>query len=275
MLRVLIIGAKGMLGRELQVMFTGQYDVYIDNKSTLDITNKKMVHKRIKEVSPDVVINCAAFTDIDKAEDEIDLSMQVNGYAVEYVARACESFGAKLVQFSTEYVFDGSKRQPYGEDSKKYPQNVYGKSKSLGEDLAINYCSNTYIIRTSWLFGTYGRNFVNRILELSKNNEYIKVINNQIGCPTWTKDLGFEVKQILENGYPPDIYHITNDGETTWYDLAKEIFKYKDININIIPTPDTDFAQKAKRPSYCVLGNNKIDTLRPWDEAIKEYLGVF
>jgi len=274
-MRILILGAKGMLGREIQEMFTGKFDVYVDNRDTLDILNKKMVFKRIKEVSPDLVINCAAFTNIDQAENEIELSMQINGYAVEHIAKACEHFSSKLIQFSTNYVFDGTQDIPYTEDSAKYPQNVYGKSKSLGEDLATNYCSQTYIVRTSWLYGTHGNNFVNQMLELSKNNEIIKVINNQYGCPTWTKDLVYKIYEIIAQNPEYGIYHFANNGEATWHDFAKLIFSLKNINVQLTPLPDSEFKQKAKRPAYCVLENSKTEPLRDWEEAVQDYLGVY
>lgn len=274
-MRILVLGAKGMLGREIQEMFTGVYDVYVDNKETLDILNRKMIFKRIKEVAPDIVVNCAAYTNINRAEDEVEHSMQINGYAVEHIAKACNNFSAKLIQLSTNHVFDGTQNEPYHEDSSKFPQNVYGKSKSLGEDLALNYCQKTYIVRSSWLYGTHGNNFVHQMLELGKNNETIKVIDNQLATPTWTRDLGFKIKELIEENCPYGVYHFTNEGETSWYEFAKYIFKIKDINVELVPITDNDLQQKAKHPNYAVLKNTKTEQLRAWQDALHDYLGVY
>lgn len=269
----LIIGAKGSLGRELQDLLIGKFDIYIDDKDTLDITNGKVVFKRIKEVEPDVVFNCAAINDIDKAEQNVDETMQINGYAVENIAKACENFGAVLVQFSTGCVFNGETKEPYTEDSDKFPQNIYGKSKALGEDFALNYCSKTYIIRTSWTYGAYGYNFIKALLEKAKQGRDIKVMSKCKGTPTWIRDIGNQIRIMLEERYPYGVYHVVNEGMTDFYDLAQKIFELKELRAKLVPIEGEEVLEHSL--PYNPLINTKIGPLRTWEEALSEYLRVF
>ncbi|MEL4304539.1 dTDP-4-dehydrorhamnose reductase [Methanococcoides sp. LMO-2] len=259
-IKTLIIGASGMLGSDLCRIFP---DAVKLTKNELDITNKKSVLKTIEEIKPDVVINAAAYTNVDECEDEQALAFEVNGHAPGYIAQACSDIDAILVHFSTDYVFDGSKKE-YMESDITHPINVYGQSKLLGEQEIIKNTNNYRIIRTSWLFGKNGKNFVDTMLRLSKEMENVKVVNDQFGKPTYTADLASKTAEIinLDSG----IYHITNEGQCTWYEFASEI-----IN-NTIPCSSNDFPTKAKRPTYSVLINTKTTPMRHWKNALNEYL---
>ncbi|ABE53094.1 dTDP-4-dehydrorhamnose reductase [Methanococcoides burtonii DSM 6242] len=256
----MIIGASGMLGSDLSRAFP---DAVKFTHHDLDITNKQQVLKKIEEIKPYVVINAAAYTNVDGCEDEQDIAFKVNGHAPGYIAQACSDIGAILVHFSTDYVFDGSKKE-YVESNITKPINVYGQSKLMGEQEIIKNTDNYRIIRTSWLFGKNGKNFVDTMLRLSKEMENVKVVNDQFGKPTHTADIARKTAEIINLN--PGIYHITNEGPCTWYEFASEI-----IN-NTVPCSSEEFPTKAKRPTYSVLTNTKTTPMRHWKNALNEYL---
>ncbi|MDQ1275369.1 MAG: dTDP-4-dehydrorhamnose reductase, partial [Euryarchaeota archaeon] len=229
----------------------------------LDITNREQVLKSIQGIKPDVVINAAAYTDVDGCEDNRELALQVNGYGPGHIAEACNKTGATLVHFSTDYVFDGS-RNEYIESDTPNPINVYGQSKLLGEQKIAESASDYRIIRISWLFGTHGRNFVETMLKLSPQVYRVKLVNDQFGKPTYTVDLANKITEILE--LEPGIYHLTNDGVCSWYEFASAIID------NVVPCTSEEFPRKAKRPKYSVLINTKTESLRHWKEALKAYM---
>jgi dTDP-4-dehydrorhamnose reductase len=232
-------------------------------RNNLDITNKQQVLKTIEEIKPDVVINAAAYTNVDGCEDMQDLAFKANGHAPGYIAQACANIGAILVHFSTDYVFDGLKRE-YAESDTTNPINIYGRSKLMGEQEVIKNTDNYRIIRTSWLFGKNGKNFVDTMLKLSKERGAVKVVNDQSGKPTYTTDLTRKTSEIINLN--PGIYHITNEGQCTWYEFASEIIK------NAVPCSSDEFPTKAKRPTYSVLTNTKTTPMRHWKDALNEYL---
>ncbi len=205
----------------------------------MDITDREQVIRIIKELKPEAVINAAAYTNVDGCEDERELAYNVNGKAPGYVAEACAAINAKLVHYSTDYVFDGSKKE-YVESDTTNPINVYGESKLLGEQNIARAMKDYRIIRTSWLFGRHGKNFVDTMLTLSKQMDRVKVVNDQVGKPTYTVDLAEKTREILE--LPPGIYHITNDGVCSWYEFASAIIP------NTTPCTSEEFPRKAKRP---------------------------
>jgi dTDP-4-dehydrorhamnose reductase len=217
----------------------------------------------VRKIKPDVVINAAAYTDVDGCEDKQELAFQVNGYGPGHIAEACFIVGAKLVHFSTDYVFDGSKKE-YVESDIPNPVNVYGHSKLLGENKIIGNIDDYRIIRTSWLFGVHGKNFVETMLRLSREMDTVKVVKDQFGKPTYTMDLANKVKEIVE--LDPGIYHVTNDGICSWYEFASSIID------NVISCTSEEFPRKAKRPRYSVLVNTKTEPMRHWKEALKDYL---
>jgi dTDP-4-dehydrorhamnose reductase len=259
-IKTLIIGSSGMLGSDLCKTFP---DAVKLTHHDLDITDREQVIESILKIKPDVVINAAAYTNVDGCEDNKELAFQVNGYGPGYIAEACARAGAKLVHFSTDYVFDGSKKE-YVESDIPDPINVYGDSKLLGEKKIIENMDDYRIVRISWLFGIHGKNFVETMLKLSGEMDTVKVVNDQFGKPTYTMDLASKVKEIIE--LDPGIYHITNDGICSWYEFASSIID------NVIPCTSEEFPRKAKRPKYSVLVNTKTEPMRHWREALKAYL---
>lgn len=275
----LIIGAKGMLGQDLVKVFSADknYDVIAWDLENLDITNKNDVFEKIGKLKPKIIINAAAYTDVDRCEDmaKKDLCMKVNGEAVGYLASCASKLNAILVHYSTDYVFSGKKQEGYKEDEKEIaPINFYGKSKALGEKKLKENTKKFYLIRTSWLYGKGGRNFVDTMLKLSKTKKELKVVNDQHGKPTYTLDLAKKTKELIDKNLPYGIYHITNEGETTWFSFAKKIFELAKINVKVIPCTSAEFPRPASRPAYSSLINTKLSPLRPWKEALKEYLAT-
>lgn len=259
-IKTLILGSGGMLGTELSKAFPDAIKI---TRSELDITNEDSIRTMIEEIKPDIVINAAAYTNVDGCEEEKELAFDVNGRALEHIAKRCSSAGATLVHYSTDYVFNGSKRE-YFESDKTDPISVYGQSKLMGEKNIIENMKDYRIIRTSWLFGLHGKNFVETMLKLSKEMDNVKVVNDQFGKPTYAVDLAHKTSEIIK--LPPGIYHITNEGTCSWYEFAKAIIG------NVVPCSTDEFPRKAKRPKYSVLVNTKTEPMRNWKEALKAYL---
>lgn len=259
-IKTLIIGSNGMLGSDLCKVFP---DAVKLTHHDLDITDREQVVESILKIKPDVVINAAAYTNVDGCEDNKELAFQVNGYGPGYVAEACAKASASLVHFSTDYVFDGSKKE-YVESDIPDPINVYGDSKLLSEKKIIENMDNYRIVRISWLFGIHGKNFVETMLRLSGEMDTVKVVNDQFGKPTYSMDLANKTREIIE--LDPGIYHITNDGICSWYEFASSIID------NVVPCTSEEFPRKAKRPKYSVLVNTKTEPMRHWREALTDYL---
>lgn len=257
---VLILGANGMLGHDLAAVFPG---ARLCGHKDLDITNEAAVKAYILALKPDLVINAAAYTNVDGCEDDPETAFAVNGDAPGYIAAACREVGAVLVHYSTDYVFDGTKTE-YVESDEPNPINVYGASKLRGEQKIAQNMDDYRIIRTSWLFGRHGKNFVETIRHLSQTNETVRVVTDQVGKPTYTADLAHKTAEIAE--CPPGIYHMTNDGVCSWYEFARAFAP------NVVPCSSSEFPRKAKRPAYSVLVNTKTSPMRPWKEALEDYL---
>ena len=260
-IKTLILGADGMLGYDLQKIFSDA----VARGRDLDITDEALVSAFIQELSPDLVINAAAYTDVDGCEDNRETAFEVNGKAPEYIAKACSKVGAILVHYSTDYIFDGSKEECVESDQPN-PINGYGESKLLGEKNIIENMSDYRIIRTSWLFGVHGKNFVETMLHLSGEMDMVRVVNDQFGKPTYTADLARKTAEIV--GLAPGIYHITNDGVCSWYEFASAIID------NVSPCSSEEFVRKADRPRYSVLVNTKTSPMRHWKDALWEYLKI-
>lgn len=278
MRKILIVGANGMLGQELAMAFR-DFNLVLYGKEKLDITDHKQVEKIIAENCPlDLIINAAAYTDVNGAETNQELAYQVNGYAVESLARAALKAGAIFIHYSTDYVFDGQKEDGYREDDPPAnPVNVYGESKLLGETLLKEVCRKYYLIRTSGHYGRYGKNFVETILRLGQERGKLKVINDQYFRPTCAHDLVKETRYLIRKQPNFGIYHITNEGTTTWYKFAREIFRiYTELTgiklARIVPCSSEEFSRSVRRPQYSALVNTKWPGLRHWTEAIREYL---
>jgi len=256
---VVIFGAFGMLGHALQQVFPEA----LTKGRDLDITDDARVRAFLMDNKPAIVINAAAYTDVEVCEEKREQAFEVNGRAPGYIAEACHESGSLLVHYSTDYVFNGEK-QDYIETDVPYPINVYGASKLLGEQMIQKNHENFLIIRTSWLYGPHGRNFVDTMLTLSSQMEQVKVVNDQFGRPTYTHDLAVETRNLLEK--EPGIYHITNNGTCTWYEFAKAIIP------NAVPCSTDEFPRKATRPKHSVLVSTKTQPLRHWREALADYL---
>lgn len=270
---IILFGCNGMLGSDLSMQFKDQ-DLHGFSKNDIDITSKKKVLEIIKKIRPDFVINAAAYTDVDGSEINRKKAMLVNATAVKYLALACCEYNSTLVHFSTDYVFDGENKNGYKENAKGNPINFYGLSKLKGEDYIKKICGNKgyYIIRTQWLYGHNGKNFVDAIIKLSKNKHKLKVVNDQFGSPTYTKDIAKKVK-ILMGNYDFGIYHITNNGVCTWYDLAELILKLTNNKTGLIPIASKELNKLAKRPKCSILLNTKFKSkMRNWESALKDYI---
>lgn len=258
--KTILFGAYGMLGHALQEVFPF---AHFFGHRTIDVTDEDAIMKLMRHERPAIVINAAAYTDVDGCEDNRVRAFAVNGTGPGYLAKACTEVNAILVHFSTDYIFDGT-RTEYCEEDCPNPINVYGESKLLGEVSIAKNMENYRIIRTSWMYGSHGKNFVDTILTLSQQVPVVHVVNDQVGKPTYTVDLAKKVPEIIS--CDPGIYHITNDGQCSWYEFACAFIP------NAVPCSSDEFPRKAKRPAYSVLANTKTLPLRHWKEAVKEYM---
>lgn len=279
-MKILIIGSKGMLGQYITQVFNN-YDLTIFDKEELNITDENQVNIKIVQLKPNVIINCAAYNNVDKAESEPNLANLINGYAVGYLAKAAGEIDALLIHFSTNYVFKGDRKEGYSESDRPNPQSAYAVSKFLGEQELQKNTDKYYLIRTSRLFGKQGstqdskKSFIDLIFETAKNNDYrIKVINEEYDLPTYALDLAKKTKEIIKNKPDYGIYHIINSGKPcTWYGFARTIFDIKNIKVEIEPVSSSAFGKRtAKRLPYAALKNTKLSALRDWKEALREYL---
>lgn len=275
----LVTGAKGQLGTELcHYLEEKGLDYVATGVEELDITNQEQVTAYITEMKPSVVYHCAAYTAVDAAEDEgQDLNHQINVQGTENIAKACGQIGAKLVYISTDYVFDGNQRENgYLETDVTAPINAYGAAKLKGEEAVQTYCPNYYIIRTSWVFGAYGKNFVFTMQNLAKTHPKLTVVDDQKGRPTWTRHLAEFMVYAVQQEIATGVYHFSNEGICTWYEFAKEILK--ETEVEIAPVDSSQFPQKATRPSYSVLNLDKTKAtgfhIPTWEEALKEMLAT-
>ena len=268
-MKVLVKGANGMLGQDLCPVFedNGLYVIPM-GREDLDVTDYKGAKAVIERIKPQIIVHLAAYTNVDKAEDEPEKAFEINETGALNIAKISKELGAIMVYVSTDYVFDGTKNSPYMPDDTLNPINKYGLSKLRGEEAVKNNTDKYYIVRTSWLYGLSGKNFVETIIDLSTKQNEIKVVDDQAGCPTYTVDLSMGILRTI--GKPFGINHIENECETTWYDFAKEIFRLKNIQTELIPCTTEEFPRKAKRPKYSVL-QNSIE-MRPWREALFDYI---
>lgn len=257
---LVIFGANGMLGYALQQVFP---QAHCFGHRDVEISDEQAVMKIVRQERPSVLINAAAYTDVDGCEDNRDLAFMVNGHGPGYIAAACSEAGAILVHYSTDYIFDGTKPE-YREDDLPNPINVYGESKLLGEVSIRKNMGDYRIIRTSWLFGSHGKNFVDTILALSRQMPEVRVVQDQVGKPTYTVDLARATPGIISR--VPGVYHITNDGICSWYEFASAFIP------NAVPCSTAQFPGKARRPAFSVLKNTKTPPLRSWKEAVTEYV---
>ncbi|MEK4176609.1 dTDP-4-dehydrorhamnose reductase [Aeribacillus sp. FSL K6-1305] len=276
-MKVLVTGAKGQLGTDLVLLLSDRgYEVYGYGREELDITNFDQVKRVIREIHPDVVIHTAAYTKVDLAESEPDQAFLINSYGTRNVAVVSEAVGAKLVYISTDYVFDGTATTPYNEFASTNPLSVYGKSKLAGEQFVRDLHSKFFIVRTSWVYGKHGNNFVKTMLKLAQERDELMVVHDQIGCPTYTVDLANCVLELIQTE-KYGVYHVSNSGHCSWYEFAKAIFEEAGIKVKVNPCTTKDFPRPAPRPAYSVFDHmslrlNGFRKMREWREALREFL---
>lgn len=276
-MKVLVTGAKGQLGydvverlKELNIEHIGV------DRDDFDLTNEKETKEYIMNYKPDVVIHCAAYTAVDKAEDERDLCYAINVLGTKYIVEACKELDAKMVYISTDYVFNGEKEEPYEVTDTPNPVNYYGYTKYLGEEEVKNNLEKYFIVRISWVFGKNGNNFVKTMLRLGQERKEIKVVCDQVGSPTYTYDLTRLLCDMIQTD-KYGIYHATNEGYCSWYDFACEIFKVAGMDVKVIPITSEEYPTRAKRPINSRLNksdlyNKGFIQLNNWKEATRDYL---
>ena len=261
MKNILITGANGQLGNEMRVLSEEkkEYTYFFTDVAELDICNEQAVMDFVKANDIHVIVNCAAYTAVDKAEENIEFCTKLNADAVGYLAKAAEANQAEFIQISTDYVFDGTAHTPYRETEPTCPNSVYGSTKLAGEQNALTLCSRAMVIRTAWLYSTFGNNFVKTMIRLGKERDSLGVIFDQIGTPTYARDLARAIYAAIRQGVTPGVYHFSNEGVCSWYEFTKAIHRLagiKDCKVN--PLHTEEYPTPAKRPHYSVLDKTKI-----------------
>lgn len=277
-MNILITGCNGQLGNEMQLLekVNPQHQYFNTDVAQLDITNPEAIEEFVSNNAIDIIVNCAAFTAVDKAESSQDLCHLLNAKAPEYLAAAVAKRGGYLVQVSTDYVFDGTNHTPYTEDEATCPNSVYGSTKLEGEKLAMAACANTMIIRTAWLYSTFGNNFVKTMIRLGQEKPELGVIFDQIGTPTYAGDLATAIMAAINHGIVPGIYHFSNEGVISWYDFTKAIHRIAGItSCHVKPLHTTEYPTPAARPHYSVLDKTKIKQtygieISYWEESLEK-----
>ncbi|MGI5326224.1 dTDP-4-dehydrorhamnose reductase [Actinomadura nitritigenes] len=266
----LVTGAGGMLGTDVVARLDG---AVAPGRGELDLTDADAVREALRRHRPEVVVNCAAWTAVDDAETHEDEALAVNGTAVEALAAGCAEIGAKLVQVSTDYVFDGTATEPYPEDAPTAPVNAYGRTKLAGEAAVLGY-ERGYVVRTAWLYGAHGPSFVRTMARLAGERDTVEVVDDQAGQPTWTGDLADRIIALARADAPAGAYHGTGAGRTTWYGLAREVFALLGLDpARVRPTTSERFVRPAPRPAFSVLGHGRwaaagLAPMRDWRDAL-------
>jgi dTDP-4-dehydrorhamnose reductase len=276
-MKVLITGCRGMLGTDLIAVFGSGHDVVGLDLPDIDISQSEQCFAGVKEHRPDVIINAAAFTRVDDCETHEEAAFQVNGHGAGNLAQAAASTGALLVHYSTDYIFDGFKNEAYLEEDVPNPRSVYGKSKLLGESLIRRHCPNHMILRTSWLFGPNGTNFIRTIVGAAKKGAPLRVVHDQKGSPTYSKDLAKWTLKMIDAGCR-STYHVTNGGACTWFELASKAVEWAGIEgVSVTPVSTSEFPRPAPRPVNSVLANARLirdglPAMPSWQIAAREYV---
>ncbi len=276
-MKILVLGCNGMLGHDLMAEFGGVHDVTGKDIEDFDITSPADCRDLIGQAKADIVVNAAAYTNVDGCEADEAGSLAVNAAGVKNVAKACREYEAQLVHFSTDYVFDGTKDSPYLEDDPCNPVSAYGRGKLMGEEYLRKITDNYLIIRTAWLYGRHGKNFVAAIVQRAEETGRLEVVDDQTGSPTYTVDLAAAVRILIEGDHR-GIFHVTNRGSCTWFEFAKKIIEYKGMNdVSITPIRSAQLDRAAHRPSYSVFSCRKFAdvtsrTMRFWQIALKDYI---
>ncbi|MEG1580973.1 MAG: dTDP-4-dehydrorhamnose reductase [Bacteroidaceae bacterium] len=281
-MNLLITGCNGQLGNEMQILAKKnlQFHYFFTDLKELDICNEALVAEYIHKNEIDCIVNCAAFTAVDKAESELELCDRLNHLAPGYLAKAVNTRGGSMIQISTDYVFDGTAHLPYKEDEPTCPNTVYGNTKLAGEQLAISECKQTIVIRTAWLYSTFGNNFVKTMLRLGREKDKLGVISDQIGTPTYAANLAEAIFEILSQKIVPGIYHYSNEGVISWYDFTKAIHRIANLkSCEVNPLHTEDYPVAATRPNYSVLDKTKIKQVYGihipyWEESLAKCIAL-
>lgn len=280
--KILLFGADGILGSAVAKRFSDarlddrSFELFESTELEGDITEREETILYIMSIAPSLVINCAGYTDVDGCESNTTQAYQVNADGAAYIAEACENAGAKLIHISTEYVFDGTKDIPYTEDDTPNPLSEYGRSKTAGERAIQRRLKDCVIVRTSWLYGPNGKNFVDTVLRLADEKDEITMVNDQRGAPTFTVDLADGIYRLSKSGVN-GIYHLANGGWCTWYEFAEKALALAGKQLKMRPVSSDELNRPAARPRNCMLDCSKIERdtgigLRPWAEALEDYL---
>ena len=278
-MKALVTGSAGMLAKDLIPCLQNRgHEVIAPPEDKLDITDLKIIRTAVDNFSPELIINCAAYTNVDEAEKQEHQALIVNGIGVQNLCILCQEHDIPLVHFSTDYVFDGTKAGSYTIYDRTNPINAYGRSKLLGEKYTLWLLGKFYLLRTSWLFGLHGKNFIETMLELGQKQKQVSVVTDQKGCPTWTRHLAEATVALIETGRY-GIYHVTNSEPTTWFDFTKEIFRLAVISTEVLPVTSEQFPRPAKRPANSVLDHFPLKEvigrdMPSWKVALKEYLSL-
>ncbi|MDE5790869.1 MAG: dTDP-4-dehydrorhamnose reductase [Muribaculaceae bacterium] len=281
-MKILVTGSHGQLGNCIRKVFSGDADldvVYTDVEE-LDITDREEVDHFIRENKFDFIVNCAAYTAVDRAETDDLKAAAINTVAVGYIAQAASRHRVKVIHISTDYVFNGESFRPYEENDEPYPRSIYGRTKLEGEGILTSFCQDALIIRTAWLYSEFGSNFVKTMLRLSSERDSINVVADQIGSPTYAGDLAEAVHDIIKHKkWLPGIYHFTNEGVASWFDFTKAIFEIAGKKTKVNPIPTSQYPTPAKRPLYSVLSKMKIKNtygvnIPYWRDSLKKCLSI-
>ena len=281
-MNILITGSNGQLGNEMQISaknFPNHHFIYTD-VAELDICDKEALNAFVKANDVNLIVNCAAYTAVDKAEDDVELCYKINAEAVKNIGEMATANNAKVIHVSTDYVFDGTNYVPYTEDMPVCPSSVYGKSKLAGEEALMSTCSNTVIIRTAWLYSSFGNNFVKTMIKLGTERESLNVIFDQVGSPTYAADLAEAIMTIISHeSFVPGIYHYSNEGVCSWYDFTKSIHRKSDITCNVQAIETKDYPTRTPRPHYSVLNKAKIKStygiaVPHWEDSLDKCLSI-
>lgn len=277
-MKILVTGANGQLGRNIRKVLSPieSFDITYTDADTLDITSRDAVHDHLTHHHYDVIINCAAYTAVDRAESEALLAAKINTEAIGYLAATARETGTKIIHISTDYVFPGENCRPYNEHDEPNPHSIYGRTKLEGEAVLKSFCPDAIIIRTAWLYSEEGSNFVLTMLDKGSQGIDLKVVCDQIGTPTYARDLAVAIRDILLfEKWMPGIYHFTNEGVASWYDFAKAIFRIARLKVNVTPCSSSEYKTAAKRPLFSVLNKSKIKntfhmTIPYWEDSLRE-----
>ena len=281
-MNILITGANGQLGNEVKLLADTypNHTFHFTDVQELDICHEQAVNDYVEQQQIDLIVNCAAYTAVDKAEDDVTFCDKLNHIAPGYLAHAAQKRGAAMIQVSTDYVFNGNTYIPYVETDATFPESVYGSTKLAGEEAVLKGCERSMVIRTSWLYSTFGNNFVKTMLRLGRERDKLGVIFDQVGTPTNARDLALAIFAAINKGIVPGIYHFSNEGVCSWYDFTVAIHRMAGINgCQVLPLHTADYPTKAKRPRYSVLDKTKIKEtyaieIPHWEESLAQCVAI-